>query len=85
MSHLHDPGPEVEPGHVLEAKTGGYLVLSRSTVGVWYLVHGASCSCEAGRRGVRCWHRSQVGQFVAALNREQARPVAPPHIAALVD
>lgn len=86
MTPPHDPGPDFGPGHVLEAKTGGYLVQSKSTPGVWYLVHDRSCSCKAGRAGLeRCVHRSQVAAFVKALNDDQRRPVAPPNVSALVD
>lgn len=78
--------PEFQPGHVLEALTGGYLVLSRTTPGAWWLVHGRTCSCPAGRGGAEgCWHRRQVAAFVSRLNAVQARPVAPPHVSALVD
>lgn len=83
--HLDD-GPSFSPGHVLEAKTGGYLVLSRSTPGCWWLVHERSCSCPAGRSGREsCWHRRQVAAFVAKLNEAMKRPTAPPNISALVD
>lgn len=82
----HEDAPDFKAGHVLEAKTGGYLVQSRTTEGVWYLVAGRSCSCEAGRRGMeRCWHRRQVAKFVALLNESTKRPSAPPNIGALCD
>lgn len=86
MATDHDPGPDFGPGHVLEIKTGGYAVHSRSTPGVWYLVHGRSCSCQAGQKGlVSCVHRRQVAAFCAALNADQARPVAPPAVSMLCD
>lgn len=84
-STLYDEGPQHAAGHVLVVQSGGYMVQSKTTDGVWYLVHGASCSCEAGRRGIRCWHRSQVQAFVAAIDRERRRPVAAPNVSALVD
>lgn len=78
--------PSFQPGHVLEAKTGGYLVLSRSAPGCWWLVSGRSCSCPAGRAGrERCWHRTQVAAFCAKLSEKYKRPTAPPNISALVD
>lgn len=83
---VHDPGPDFGPCHVLEVKTGGYMVQSRSTPGTWYLVHGRSCSCPAGKAGrERCVHRQQVAAFVAALNAEQRRPAAPAAVSMLVD
>lgn len=78
--------PAYTPGHVLEVKTGGYLVLSRTTPGAWWLVSGRSCSCPAGQSGAeRCFHRAQVARFVAALDAALARPVAPVNVSALVD
>lgn len=85
MSAVHDPGPDLLPGHVLVVQSGGYMVQSRTTLGVWYLVAGKSCSCEAGRKGVRCWHRSQVASFVAAMDARNRRPVAPPAVSMLCD
>jgi hypothetical protein len=85
-SLAHEDAPDFAAGHVLEAKSGGYLVQSRSTDGVWYLVFGRSCSCPAGRSGhERCWHRAQVAAFVARLDAQHRRPVAPPNVSALVD
>lgn len=81
----HDFGPDHQAGHVLEVKTGGYMVLSRTTAGVWYLVSERSCSCRAGRSGTPCWHRGQVARFVAALDATRRRPVAPPAVSMLVD
>lgn len=74
-----------DPGHVLEAKTGGYLVKSRTATGVWWFVTGDSCSCHAGRDDKRCWHVSQVTAFCRALDKSMARPTPPPNISALVD
>lgn len=85
MTPVHDPGPDLLPGHVLVVQSGGYMVQSRSTLGVWYLVHERSCSCEAGRKGTPCWHRSQVAAFVAAMNARDARPTAPPAVSMLCD
>lgn len=69
--------PTYTAGHVLEAKTGGYLVQSRTTRGVWYLVWEKDCSCKAGLSGSEvCWHRSQVRQFVKALDETRRRPRA---------
>jgi hypothetical protein len=85
-AELVDDLPSYKPGHVLHAKTGGYLVLSRSTPGVWYLVYGGSCSCKAGQTGsLVCWHRTQVARFVREIDRDLARPTAPPHIGAFCD
>lgn len=82
----HEDAPDFKAGHVLEAKTGGYLVQSRTTEGVWYLIAGRSCSCQAGRAGnERCWHRVQVAAFVAKINEALKRPVAEPNISAMVD
>lgn len=78
--------PTYGAGHVLEAKTGGYLVQSRSTRGVWYLVWEKDCSCKAGLSGSEvCWHRTAVRQFVKMLAEQHKRPSAPPNISALVD
>jgi hypothetical protein len=78
--------PKLPAGYVTHAAGVGYFVQSRTTEGVWYLVHGATCSCAAGQSGhERCWHRAQVAAFVSRLNREQARPVAPVNRAALCD
>jgi hypothetical protein len=82
---LYDEGPQHAAGHVLVVASGGYMVQSKTTPGTWYLVHGASCSCPAGQKGTRCWHRSQVQQFVAALDRAKRRPVAPPNVSAMCD
>lgn len=78
--------PAYQAGHVLEARTGGYLVKSRSTEGAWWLVFGSTCSCPAGQKGMkRCWHRAQVQAFCRALDLPLARPAAPANISALVD
>lgn len=86
MTAVYDPGPDLRPGHVLESKTGGYLVKSRTAEGVWWLVYERSCSCPAGRAGsVSCFHRRQVAAFVAKMNEATKRPTAPPNVSALVD
>lgn len=75
-AHVKD-APEFLPGSVLQAKTGGYLVQSRTVRGTWYLVFGRSCSCKAGQSGSEvCWHRTQVARFVKALEDTNPRPRA---------
>ena len=82
----HD-GPVCEPpelprqnlpaGYVSQAGVG-YFVQSKTTDGVWYLVNGEDCSCQAGKNGLaRCWHRQMVDAFVRELNRKFARPRVP--------
>lgn len=66
--------PDFAPGHVLEAKTGGYLVKSRTTDGAWWLVYGDTCSCPADVRV--CFHQRQVAAFCAALSERYKRPRA---------
>lgn len=78
--------PSFDPLHVVHATGAGYFVQSRTTAGTWYLVHGGTCSCAAGRAGKeRCIHRTAVASFVAAENARHARPVAPVNVSALVD
>lgn len=76
--------PVLPAGYVTHAPVG-YFVQSRTTEGVWYLVHGDTCSCRAGQDGHRCWHLRQVEAFCRELNRKHARPVAPVNVSALVD
>lgn len=84
--NLDGDGPLFRAGHVLEAKTGGYLVLSRTTPGCWWLVFERSCSCPAGRSGAEsCWHRRRVAEFVRLLDESMKRPVAPVNVSAMVD
>lgn len=42
----------------LEGVEGGYRVASRSRAGLEHTVHvlEGTCSCEAGQRGLNCWH-----------------------------
>lgn len=64
----------------------GYIVRSASHPGTYRLVCGKTCTCPAAENGARtCRHRRAVAEFCASENAKYARPVAPPHIAALVD
>lgn len=82
-----DDLPVLHPGGtVRQAQAGGYFVASMTKPGHWYLVHGRSCSCDAGPAGAeRCVHRAQVARFVAALDAELARPIVPVNVSAMVD
>lgn len=73
-----DPNaPQLPVGYVAKAEGIGYVVKSRTEPGVWWLVSGTSCSCHAGRDGhPRCWHRTQVDEFVRAINEKGKRPRA---------
>lgn len=72
------PAPELPAGYVKQAVGLGYFVKSRSDEGAWWLVHGSTCSCPAGRSGTpSCWHRRQVEQFCRQVDAELARPAAP--------
>lgn len=71
-------------GDVYEIVGGGYMVRSKSVEGAWRLVRGNTCTCPAGTRR-SCRHRRLVDEHCRAINAKHARPVAPPHISALVD
>ncbi len=49
------PDPHVT---CLDGTDGGFLIASRTRVGLTHTVHvpDGACSCEAGQRGVECWH-----------------------------
>jgi hypothetical protein len=82
---LTAPDETLAAGHVLEVQPG-YLVQSKTTTGVWYLVAGKDCSCTAGEFGRdRCVHRAQVAQFVRLLDRAMKRPTTPPATSLLCD
>lgn len=79
---VHEPrvdgAPDLPVGYVAVAEGIGYVVKSRTSDGVWWLVAGRSCSCPAGRDGRdTCWHRTLVAEFCKRLGEEQARPAAP--------
>ena len=76
---------ELPAGYVTHAPGLGYFVHSRTSPGVWYLVRGDECTCRAGQDGNRCWHLRTVAEFVRRINEDKARPIAPPHVSALVD
>lgn len=70
--------PQHPAGFVTHAPGCGYFVQSRTTEGVWYLVHGATCSCRAGQTGaLSCWHRRQVEAFCRRLDDELNAKRAP--------
>lgn len=73
-----------EVPEVLVIRSGGYIVASKSVPGAWRLVRGRDCSCPAGDRPT-CRHRKLVAAFCAREAEKYKRPVAAPHIAALVD
>lgn len=76
-----------KPAGFVTKVPGGYFVASRSTAGCWWFVSGTACSCPAGQRAgdtpTRCWHFTQTVAYERLLN--PPRPVAPPHISAMVD
>lgn len=76
----------IELPEVVVIPNVGYGVRSASVPGALRVVRGNACSCPAGESGARsCRHRRAVAEWCASRSREYARPVAAPHIAALVD
>jgi hypothetical protein len=71
---------------VTRLEHGIYAVPSQTQPGVEYLVCGVrmdgsdhSCTCEAGNRGIPCWHVAAVRLArVQHEARRQARKLAPP-------
>lgn len=75
------PAPERKPvGFVIKVPGRGYIVRSRTHDGWWLVTHDG-CDCPATTR--RCWHVVQAEAYERALTTP--RPVAPPHISAMVD
>lgn len=69
---------------VQRVRYGVYAVPSADRAGVRYVVTGTSvlarelsCTCEAGQRGLPCWHKAAVQIRKAQENaRRQARQMA---------
>lgn len=65
----------------------GYIVRSASNPSTYRLVYeNNQCTCPAAEHGAKtCRHRRAVHEFCERRAAEYKRPIAPPHISALVD
>ncbi|MEU6785893.1 helix-turn-helix domain-containing protein [Nonomuraea angiospora] len=61
----------VEQRAILRTSRPGMYAAVSSDGSTTYLTHAAGCSCRAGQRGIRCWHRAAVA-ILAGVERRAA-------------
>lgn len=62
----------VEQRAILPTSRPGLFTTVSSDGSTTYLTHAAACTCRAGQRGIRCWHRAAVAILEAAPARRAA-------------
>jgi hypothetical protein len=63
-------------GGLVESSQHGTFFATASRGDVIYIVTADTCTCPAGQRNNRCYHRCAVAIRLATTTREAARPAA---------
>lgn len=56
----------IEQQAILPTSRPGLFTTVSSDGSTTYLTHSCGCTCRAGQRGIRCWHRAAVAILTAA-------------------
>ncbi|MEU8275686.1 hypothetical protein ACFYOK_10905 [Microbispora bryophytorum] len=59
----------IEQGAILRTSRPGLFTAVSSDGTTTYLVHAAACTCAAGLKSRRCWHRAAVAILSAPAER----------------